>query len=548
MKQLILFMSLVLSFNAFAQDADKTVTLVVSGQGKTQDEAKQNALRSAIEQAFGTFISSKTEILNDNLVKDEIVSITNGNIQKYEIISEVKIPEGVYATTLKAIVSVSKLTSFCESKGVKVEIQGGLFVQNIKLQQINENSELQTIINICSASLDILSKSVDFDLNIYDPIATNSKDTFEIPMDISIKSNNNIELFYQYFNSSLKSISMPPQEVENYNSLNKKVYKLKVENLIIYLRNEKSFFAILNFLIKSNKILDNFIIASNIDTFNLYSNNNRVPSDRVGFAQHPWAYKPIFPTSIINAGFDYYDRFEPMINFYREYTLNYFLPNKNNIDSIFTSTDNYFNNLSKIIQGNSGELHCSDEGSNTVIWDLPKETIIINSGYDIGFGFRFENIDEGFKILEIIDGSNAFKDGRLKVGDIIQKVADVSYEKLKEMEEAVNNETPTEIGERPLKDILFNFFRSEEGAKLNLTVKHIDSNVEVINLTQGRINKIRGYIGKKIREHWESGKGNVLDDYYTPKYSLTHKVSLSQLEKITNYQLIPISTNDFFKK
>ena len=28
-----------------AQDADKTVTLVVSGSGKTQDEAKQSALR-----------------------------------------------------------------------------------------------------------------------------------------------------------------------------------------------------------------------------------------------------------------------------------------------------------------------------------------------------------------------------------------------------------------------------------------------------------------------------------------------------------------------
>jgi len=30
----------------FAQDADKTVTLLVSGQGKTQEEAKQNAILS----------------------------------------------------------------------------------------------------------------------------------------------------------------------------------------------------------------------------------------------------------------------------------------------------------------------------------------------------------------------------------------------------------------------------------------------------------------------------------------------------------------------
>jgi hypothetical protein len=85
MKHFIIVFLFALNFNALAQDADKTVTLVVSGSGKTQDEAKQNALRSAIEQAFGTFISSKTEILNDSLVKDEIVSVANGNIQKFEI-------------------------------------------------------------------------------------------------------------------------------------------------------------------------------------------------------------------------------------------------------------------------------------------------------------------------------------------------------------------------------------------------------------------------------------------------------------------------------
>ena len=126
MKKLLLLLTLVFTFTASAQD-DKTVTLVVSGQGKTQDEAKQNALRSAIEQAFGTFISSKTEILNDNLVKDEIVSVTNGNIQKYEVLSEVQIPDGGYATSLKAIVSVSKLTSFCASKGVAIKFKDESF-------------------------------------------------------------------------------------------------------------------------------------------------------------------------------------------------------------------------------------------------------------------------------------------------------------------------------------------------------------------------------------------------------------------------------------
>ena len=71
MKKSLLFLVLLLSLSINAQD-DKTVTLNVSGTGKNLEDAKTNALRSAIEQAFGAFISSKTEILNDNLVKDEI--------------------------------------------------------------------------------------------------------------------------------------------------------------------------------------------------------------------------------------------------------------------------------------------------------------------------------------------------------------------------------------------------------------------------------------------------------------------------------------------
>lgn len=53
----ILFLLVILSnFMLTAQD-DKTVTLTVSGSGKTIETARLNALRSAIEQAFGTFIS-----------------------------------------------------------------------------------------------------------------------------------------------------------------------------------------------------------------------------------------------------------------------------------------------------------------------------------------------------------------------------------------------------------------------------------------------------------------------------------------------------------
>lgn len=109
---------LLLAFQLNAQTDSKVAVLTVSGSGKTQDEAKQSALRNAIEQAFGTFISSNTQIFNDQLVKDEIVSVSSGNIQEYSVISEVQTPDGNWSNTIKAKVSIDKLTSFCESKGV----------------------------------------------------------------------------------------------------------------------------------------------------------------------------------------------------------------------------------------------------------------------------------------------------------------------------------------------------------------------------------------------------------------------------------------------
>jgi hypothetical protein len=277
MKKLILFLALIINLSAFSQD-DKTVTLVVSGQGKTQDEAKQNALRSAIEQAFGTFISSKTEILNDNLVKDEIVSISNGNIQKFDIISEVQIPDGGYASTLKATVSVTKLTSFAESKGVEVEFKGSLFGANLRQQKLNEEAEYKAILNLCETSNEILSNSLDYSIEASEPKKAErmirydpKQDEYQVLFTVKLSPNKNFDLFLNFFNSTIMSIAMPLSEQENYTKLNKKTYLLRVNSGagLCFFRNPKTVIALQNLFIKSNKYLHNFKILTNLDTFNV---------------------------------------------------------------------------------------------------------------------------------------------------------------------------------------------------------------------------------------------------------------------------------------
>jgi hypothetical protein len=283
MKQLILIVTLAFSINAYAQD-DKTVTLVASGQGKTQDEAKQNALRNAIEQAFGTFISSKTEILNDNLVKDEIISVANGNIQKFEIISEVQIPNGDYATSLKATVSVTKLTSFVESKGVVVEFKGSILAANVKQQMLNEENEIKSIGNIVGTCKEILDLSCDFSIVRGEPKQKNNdNNNWSVPIIIYVKFNKNIEQFNQYLLNSIKGIAMSQDEVSQYNQLGKKTYKIalggssiggrtkdikyydKTINPIYHFRSMSAVVSIIDLISYTKQAVLNFQITNGLD-------------------------------------------------------------------------------------------------------------------------------------------------------------------------------------------------------------------------------------------------------------------------------------------
>lgn len=280
MKQLIFIVSFALSINAYAQD-DKTVTLVASGQGKTQDEAKQNALRSAIEQAFGTFISSKTEILNDNLVKDEIVSVANGNIQKFEIISEVQIPNGGYATSLKATVSVTKLISFVESKGVTIEFKGSLFAYNVNQQILNEKNEIKAIEDLCNVITKLSDASFEYSIKASDPVAVNaSNDKWRIPMYISVSANNNLFSIATYINQTLKGLSLSIDEANNYIKLGKMVYPIsfaaneKKCNYIL-LRTEKGVSNLISQLYYFNHSIQNFKISNGLSEWKIidYPNN-----------------------------------------------------------------------------------------------------------------------------------------------------------------------------------------------------------------------------------------------------------------------------------
>lgn len=306
----LFFAVLFLSQPVYAQD-DKTVSIKVTGSGKTPSEAKQAALRSAIEQAFGTFISAKTDILNDQVVSDQITAVSNGNIQKFDVLNETQLPGGDWATTLNVTVSISKLASFVQSKGVSVEIQGGLFALNIKQQILNEESETLAIRNMMFLLHEPMLKGFDYAIASGEPKSLDDENkSWSIPLKVTVTANKNLSFVSDYLSKNLASISMSPSEVTNYKGLNKPVYTTKVLNKSYFFRKQASLDLIEYFADRWIDYVGSFIVSQGNSAKSGYAISNefkagqdfKAPNELDDFQKERPQSGPIFNIKFLSAG------------------------------------------------------------------------------------------------------------------------------------------------------------------------------------------------------------------------------------------------------
>ncbi len=82
MKKIILMAVLTVAFLAFSQSSFEISSI---GIGDSYDAALSAAKRNAIEQGFGTYIKSESEVSNYQTVKDIILSKSEGFIKSYEV-------------------------------------------------------------------------------------------------------------------------------------------------------------------------------------------------------------------------------------------------------------------------------------------------------------------------------------------------------------------------------------------------------------------------------------------------------------------------------
>ena len=98
----LLLMVLLMAAPAFA---DELVEIRVTGHGKNEEAALQNAFRSAPRKVFGTFVITETTTENAKLVDDQVTALTKGHIDHFDRLDE-SVVEGV--TIVEAKVYISK--------------------------------------------------------------------------------------------------------------------------------------------------------------------------------------------------------------------------------------------------------------------------------------------------------------------------------------------------------------------------------------------------------------------------------------------------------
>ena len=162
---------------------------------------------------------------------------------------------------------------------------------------------MQAIINLCEVSNQILSKSIDYSIEVDEPVKASpmssyrpQQDDYQILFTIKMSPNKNFDQFVSYFYSSIKAISMPVTEQEDYKKLNKNIYFLSVKGAMnttsaemprkrsseykkkspatietgmaekYFFRNPNTDIALQNLFLKSNQYLHNYKVVSNLDT------------------------------------------------------------------------------------------------------------------------------------------------------------------------------------------------------------------------------------------------------------------------------------------
>ena len=158
--------------------------VIVNGKvGPAKREARQAALRNAVEQVMGTTVIGQSQLMDNEKAKSKVISQTAGNVKEYRIVKEDK--DGVnYQVIINAKVDEKNLLDNyaamvrsmgnpgfmvkCKDPDLKAAFSG--FLANLGFKVVNKASEAAFIVDgnckYLAAHHDYYGKGIQIDLNL----------------------------------------------------------------------------------------------------------------------------------------------------------------------------------------------------------------------------------------------------------------------------------------------------------------------------------------------------------------------------------------------
>lgn len=163
-------------------DNKKIYYIEVAGRGNTEQQARDNGFRLAVEQALGTLVSSETEVQNGRIARDEIISYAAGYVDRFTIVSTGRAGNQV-EVVMKVWVGRSaladRLLNRSEKSGEVDGARASVQLQTLNQERVTGDALLQQVLS------DFPKRAFDIDLKPTDILRQNRSAIVEVNFKLS---------------------------------------------------------------------------------------------------------------------------------------------------------------------------------------------------------------------------------------------------------------------------------------------------------------------------------------------------------------------------
>jgi hypothetical protein len=193
-----------------------TRQVVVDGVGATAEEALNDCFRKAVSVIIGTIINAETEVANDRVVRDHILTFTDGFVDSFEEIGEARIEDGLVHRRIVATVGRESLLVACGRADSASVDASGLYPEVMTKLERRRNA-----LALLRKTLDMLPGSL-LRIEVARPCTEKLEDTataFGLELVIRVDSQK-YEAFQDRMSKILPCLSRQNGTVEAYSSPN----------------------------------------------------------------------------------------------------------------------------------------------------------------------------------------------------------------------------------------------------------------------------------------------------------------------------------------